>query len=470
MIPSPDGTQGDADMGLDMRRAAAAVALVSGIAVASPAVAGELRNQPGLTPFQQSMAGAIDVVCPKLVASASTLNTEQTDLRLRCTEMKQNANALQGSGATTFSLGLSNQQLNDALGVLSPEEAAAQSQLGINGGNNQARTIGARLSALRGGARGFGVGASRQTPAPVYALVDDLRVVSDASPSALAASDMGGRLGAFVNGRLTFGDKDGTTREQGFDFISGGVTGGVDYRLTDNVVLGVALSYTRSAADMDFNLGETTTDGYGIAIYGTYYVGGFYLDAHAGFEWQEHETERRIVYSIFDRTARGTPSGQQYTLNLGAGYDVRMGALTVTPYGRAEFVHIDIDSFTERGAGGLNLFIDKQTADSLQTALGGRVAYAINVPFGVLVPQISAEWRHEFLNDDRTIAAKYAVDPFNTFFFIPTDRPVRDYFALSVGASAVFARGISSFVNYETALGLRDVTNHAFTGGVRLEF
>jgi hypothetical protein len=36
--------------------------------------------------------------------------------------------------------------------------------------------------------------------------------------------------------------------------------------------------------------------------------------------------------------------------------------------------------------------------------------------------------------------------------------------------SAVFSRGISAFVNYETALGLRDVTHHGFTGGVRFEF
>ena len=445
------------------------LALVSCIVVAKePAHAAELRNQPGLSPFQQSMAGAIDEACPKLVATAATLNATQTDLRLRCTEMKQNANALQGDSGTTFSLGLTNEQLADALGRLSPEEVAAQSQLGINGGGNQGRTIGARLSALRGGARGFA--ASRPTAPHTYALVDDMRVVSDASPSAFAANDLGGRLGAFLNGRLTFGDKEATTREQGFDFISGGVTGGVDYRFTDNIVLGAALSYTRSASDMNFNFGETTTDGYGISLYGTFYAGGFYFDSHVGFEWQEHESERRIVYSIFDRTARGTPSGQQYTANFGAGYDVRLGPVTLTPYGRAEYVHIDIDSFTERGAGGLNLFIDDQSADSFQTALGGRVAYSINVPFGVLVPQMSAEWRHEFLNDSRTITAKYAVDPFNTFFFIPTDRPDRDYVALSVGAAATFARGISSFLNYETVLGLRDVTSHAFTGGVRVEF
>jgi outer membrane autotransporter protein len=444
--------------------------LIAGLT--TPLSAGELSFQPGLTPFQQSMAGAIDVVCPKLVASAASLDGTQTDLRLRCTEMRQTANALQSSGATTFSLGLSSQQLADALGQLSPEEVASQSALGVDAGTNQARTIGARLSALRGGARGFSIGASRLEVAGTRYALSDLgtRVGTDASPSAAINSELGSRLGVFVNGRLTFGDKDATTREQGFDFISGGVTGGVDYRFTDNVVLGVALSYTHSRADINFDFGETISDGYGISAYGTYYVGNFYLDGHAGFEWNEYDTERRIVYATFDRTARAELSGQQYTANLGAGYDFRIGAATLTPYGRAEYVHLDIDSFTERGAIGLDLFVDRQQVDSLQTAFGGRVAYAINAPFGVVVPQGSVEWRHEFLNDSRSVTAKYAVDPFNTFFVIPTDNPDRDYVALAVGVSAVFSRGISAFVNYETALGLRDVTHHGFTGGVRLEF
>jgi len=68
------------------------------------------------------------------------------------------------------------------------------------------------------------------------------------------------------------------------------------------------------------------------------------------------------------------------------------------------------------------------------------------------------------------VTAKYAVDPFNTFFVIPTETPDRDYFALAVGASAQFSKGISAFLNYETALGLRSVTAHGFTGGVRFEF
>ena len=439
--------------------------------VASTALAGELRNQPGLTPFQQSMAQAIDVVCPKLVAAASSLNATQTDLRLRCTEMRQTANELQGSGDTTFSLGLTNEQLNSALGSLSPEEAASQARLSIEGGTNQARTIGGRLRALRGGARGFSLGASRlEFPGRVIALADVAQALASDGGGSAAALDLGSRLGAFVNVRATFGDKDTTSREQGFDFVSAGTTFGVDYRLTDSLVVGAALSYTYSRADIDLDLGDVVSHSGGVSLYGSYYVRDFYVDTHLGFEWNEYTTRREIVFANIDRTAKGTPSGQQYTANLGAGYDFRLGATTLTPYARGEYIHVEIESFTERGADGLNLFIDRQSTNSFQTAFGGRVSHAFSTPIGIISPYLSAEWRHEFLNDSETITAKYAADPFNTFFVIPTENPDRDFVALAVGVSAVFERGISGFLNYETVLALRDVTYHAVVAGLRFEF
>jgi uncharacterized protein with beta-barrel porin domain len=469
MIPPPSSGAGG---GVVKSRTSLAVVMVAHtLGASSIAVAGELQNQAGLTPFQQSMAVAIDVVCPKLVANASSLNATQTDLRLRCTEMKQTANALQGSGPTSFSLGLTNEQLNNALGSLSPEEAASQGGLGVDAGTNQARTIGARLRALRGGARGFSLGASRlEFPGAAIALADIAQAVTSDARASGASLDLGSRLGAFVNVRATFGDVDATTREQGFDFVSAGTTAGLDYRITDNLILGAALSYTYARADINFDLGDVVSHSAGVSVYGTYYVRDFYVDTHLGFEWNEYTTRRRIVYATVDRTAKGTPSGQQYTANLGTGYDVRLGATTLTPYARGEYVHIDIDSFTETGAAGLDLFIDKQAINSFQTALGGRVTHSFSTPFGVVGPYLSVEWRHEFLNDSQSITAKYAVDPFNTFFVIPTDNPDRDYVALAVGVSAVFEKNISAFLNYETALALRDVTHHAVVAGLRFEF
>jgi len=44
----------------------------------------------------------------------------------------------------------------------------------------------------------------------------------------------------------------------------------------------------------------------------------------------------------------------------------------------------------------------------------------------------------------------------------------RGYFVLGLGASGVFTRGAQFFVDYQAVVGHGRVTEHVFTGGVRL--
>ena len=220
-----------------------------------------------------------------------------------------------------------------------------------------------------------------------------------------------------------FGSKDTTANEVGFDFHNVGVTAGADYRFIDNLAAGLAFSYLRTNADFNAALGDVDTNSYGISLYGTYYIGQFYVDLLGEFTWHNYDTTRRIVYAPgpdapsstralpVNRTATSDTDGQQFTINVGAGYDFRLGASTLTPYGRVEYLNLDIDGYTEQGADGLNLKIRDQDAESLVTVLGGRVAHAVSTRFAVLVPQIRGEWRHEFLNNQRSIKAQYAERP-----------------------------------------------------------
>jgi len=441
-----------------------------------PAAAGELILAPGLTAPQRSMAAAIDVVCPRLLAAGlATQDSAAGDLTRRCREMRQTANALQGTGPTAFSLGLTNAQLTNTLGLLTPEEAAAQGRSAFNVEVSPFRTIAGRLSALRQGARGIIAGDLR--------LDLDGKAVAGSRPlglddrgggaSADAAGTTGG-LGAFVNGSFGFGDKEGTARESGFDFETGTGTVGVDYRFTDNLVAGVAVSYSRTTTDFEAGLGDADTQRYGVSLYATNYWGALYVDLLAGFAWNTYDMTRRISYgagaAAVDRTAQANTDGPQYTMNVGTGYELRAAGFSVTPFLRVEFTGLRIGGYTESGASGLDLTVKSQDAFSLQQALGAQLARPISTPIAVLVPSVRGEWRHEFLDSKRRITAKFADDPFNTFFSIPTDDPDRDFFGFAAGLSAQFSRGIAAFFNYDTVLGLRSVTSHNFTGGVRVEF
>ena len=442
----------------------------------TPSGQGQLSALPGLTPPQRALAVAIDALCPKL-GTLSSRTFAQQDLLDRCSEMLATAAQLQGLGASSTSLGLSNAALADVLGKVSQDQEGAKGNTAVETAPHQFRVIGARLAALRGGATGVSLhGLNLNIDGKIISAAQLFRL-DEKGGGASADPNGPSRLGAFLNGTGSFGTRDATDREVGFDFHTGGLTAGVDYRLADNFILGVAFNYLRTDAEINSLLGDVATRGYGGLLYGTYYIGAFYVDVSGGFTWNTYDTNRNIAYAgvgptftIVNRTATGDTDGQEYSANVGAGYDFKWGAFTLTPFGRVEYLNTATEGFTESGALGLDLAIRGQRVQSLRTALGAQVAYAFSVPFGVLVPQLRAEWLHEYLNGSRAVTAHFVNDPFGTAFFIPTDNPSRNFAALAAGVSGVFPRGIAAFVNYETFLGLSNVTNHQFTGGVRVEF
>jgi uncharacterized protein with beta-barrel porin domain len=433
----------------------------------TPSPPSVFANLPGLTETQRNVAAGIQAVCLRLnVANQqSPLAGDQADLFSTCTGLVQNSNQIQGSGQTGASFGLSSAELAAAVSDIAPDEVPAMTTLQVEAGSNQFRLVVPRLAALR---RGVG-GVAMNLNLGGMRLSDDRVWGQPLGGGASADLPRTGRLGFFVDGNVAFGDKDTTDREVGFDFTSWGAIAGVDYRLTDNLILGAALTYTYTDTDLDQFLGETKTHSVGPIFYGTYYVGPLYVDGHAGMTWNFYDTERRITFATIDRTATGDTDGQEYVAGLGVGYTFSRGPLSVTPFGRLEYIHVDIDGYGERGANGLDLTISDQDIDSLQSALGVQIAYAISTKAAVLVPQVRGEWRHEFEDDSRSITARYTSDPFNTFFTIPTDNPDRDFFTVGVGLAAVFARGIGAFVHYETVLGLRDFSHHEVRVGVRFE-
>ena len=414
----------------------------------------------GLTTAQQRMGAAIDILCPQLT---NPRTADQQDLLTQCTAMKQNS----------FGLPLTSDGLGDVLGKVSQRQASAQGSNGVEAAPNQPR-IASRLVALRGGRPSQIILGGREFDLNGKEVRTEQRLLQNQTGGGASADRASpGRLGVFLNGNGSFGNRDSTQNEVGYSYHTGGVTAGADYRLTDNLVLGAAFNYLRTNSTFFTALGNADSQGYGGVLYGTYYIGGFHIDLNGGFTWNNYDITRNIVYGgngIFvNRAATGSPSGQEYNGNLGAGYDFAVSGFTLTPYGRIEYLNLATESYSESGAQGLNLLVRGQRVQSLLSAAGGQVSYAWSVPFGVLSPYVRGEWRHEYMNSARAITARYVSDPTLTNIVIPSDNPSRNYADVGGGVAAQFAAGISSFISFDAILGLSNFTNYQFVGGVRLE-
>jgi uncharacterized protein with beta-barrel porin domain len=429
-----------------------------------------LASLPGQNALQQRTGTAVTVVCAGLGPAGLGVDpsgaSATSDLFARCRELVQTGNEIEGSGPTSFSLGLSANETNQALLEVVHDEGSAGGPGRTPAIFIHAANVERRFAALRDGATGISLAGLNliggDGVVPGSALLED----SASGPDGQLPEG----LGIFLTGDVGYGTFDGSDEELGFDYDSWGLTGGVDYRFLPELVAGVAFSYVGSDADIDGNSGDLEDAAYLGALYAQYATGGLYVDGVVSYGGHDFDQERRIRYPGVNRTANGKTDAAEYSASVGAGYEWQIESLTIGPRVRFDYFEEDIGSYSESGAGGLNLRYGDYEVRSVTSVLGVDAAYAISTGFGVITPQIRLDWEHEYENDGNSIRARYAADPNRIQFFVDPEGPDRNYFNLGVGVVATFGSGFSAFVDYQTVLGLDDVDDHLFTVGGRYEF
>jgi uncharacterized protein YhjY with autotransporter beta-barrel domain len=466
-----------------VRRCACGIPGLALSIVAPTAAWADLNSVPGMTPAEASAAAGTQLVYETLL-NRSNLTPDQQRLFETVRELVETSNEQQGSGPTQFSLGLTVDGLRKALQWVAAEELTTPGTLATKTSSGQLANVAARFTALRHGVTGFRTSLMNNDPNNM----GQIMLASAGGNESLAGLTGGdsiqnfSRLGGFFNASLGFGSKDPTEREDAFDYGNNNLTLGMDYRAADRLVYGGALGYTSYKAD--FNSSKSVTDGdvksrsvVG-SVYGIYTLDAFSVDGVASIGDNHFDLVRHIKYPsnnpaipATNEIAYGSTDGTQYSVNFGADYENHLDKLTYSTQAHVNYLKATINGYTEQNAHEFNLQLEDQSIKSLTSIVGEQVSYALSRGFGVLMPEASLMWYHEFSNDSRLVLARYVADPLSAnFLAAPTDNPDRDYFSFGIGTSAVFAGGLQAFVHYEALLGLSNISDNLFTGGVRLEF
>lgn len=352
-----------------------------------------------------------------------------------------------------------------ALRQIAPEEAAAQSTTGNLIATQQVRNVGNRLAAVRHGIEGVSV-------AGLSFSVNSLRLGLASGDTSATPS----RLGFFVSGTGSGGNRKATTQEDGFDQRTYGLTAGLDYRAGINFVYGGAFGYAKSNLDFADKGGGLDVGGSNISLYGTFYSSEkSYLEAVLAYNVQTFTSTRAINYTLnsahVQKTAKGNSNSRLYALSLGGGYELlTQKAFAVNMSGRADYLNSRMDSYRETGADELNLAIDAQKISSIMSSLGLQISYAQSYRWGVLMSQLNGSWEHKFKGDAVLIKGSFVADQAQTTFAFKGDNPDREFFLIGLGVSAVLPGGNTSFLHYETTRGKANVSDYSVSLGLRLEF
>ncbi len=348
--------------------------------------------------------------------------------------------------------------------------------------NTQYASVMDRLMALRGGARGLSLAGLSiivdGKSVPLAQLQDMVKGLLGGGASADEPGLLSDKWGMWARGNYSFGEKDRNTSSPAFDANQWAMVGGVDYRFNDKLVGGLSLAYGQSSIDFDpRDEGGLDTDTWAISLYGSAYAArNFYFDTIVNVAKADYGADRNITYvdgaGLVDVDAHGDTDGMTYSAGLSGGYDFLIGGLTLSPTLGLFYIDSTIDSFTENGAGGLNLIYDEQTFQSFTGNLGFRATYAWNLSWGVLLPHLRVDYVREFKDDADVFGVRFAADPNATStppILVETDNPDESYWRLATGFSAQFIHGISAYVEYQRLESFEFISFQDVSLGLRLQ-
>jgi uncharacterized protein with beta-barrel porin domain len=450
---------------------------------------GSLTNSSSQNAAQSSMATSILTFCPKISGSS---NAETAALSTICTGMVQNP--------ATNGYQLSQQDLNAATQTLNGEEVQAMQQQVVDVRAMQVANITARIEAIRHGSAARGLrfagltldGGKQILPAgygnhAVAGEGDSL--VGDGGTLSAPTWD---KLGVFTTLGGSLGDKGKTGEVTGYDFYTVGLTTGADYRVRNDLALGSAVGYSYYNADFDKDLNNPSGQGLDsssviFSFFGTYFpnnrslipLDGLFLDGMASFGWSFFDMSRHVFVPNTENPAlpnvnahaNSDTTAFQYGFASDLGYEFNIGAFTITPVSRVQYVKADVSSYEESGASPLNLKVGSQDATSLTTNAGLSLGYTVSTQYGVLEPTIRAEYVHEFENDDNGAKIRYIADPTATSAFnIITENPNRNYGIVGAALTGTLAGGWSAFTDFETVVGMGNFDIYTLRAGFRKTF
>jgi outer membrane autotransporter protein len=321
------------------------------------------------------------------------------------------------------------------------------------------------LDGVRAGCNGFSSNMKMNggATAPSGKAVGDGKSAGGSPLEPVFQSGCDNRWGVWVTGFGDFVNVDGDANASGYHFTTGGVTLGLDYRVTDHFAIGVMgdYSHTWTALQPVGHIDADTREG---GFYATWYDHGIYVNAGIFGGHNTYETSRPNIGVL----STGSTEGSQWSTFVGAGYDWQAGPVTIGPIASLQYTSVNLDGFSEKGSLA-PLDIHSGSAESLRSDLGLRAFYQWQIGKILLRPSVKAAWEHEYKYSTFPITAGFTGLPETTQTFYGPKQG-QNSAVVSAGASAQWTPAISVYVNYDGQLGRSHYDSNAVTGGCSISF
>ena len=207
--------------------------------------------------------------------------------------------------------------------------------------------------------------------------------------------------GLWIKGFGYFGDQGAQGAYSGYESKILGAMVGYDIPFSNYTRVGLGLGYARSTIDGKAGVNSTGFNSYQATGYVTHEDGTWFANGNLSYAWNSYSARRQIIFPGIDRTALAKYAGEDVTTFVTAGRHFFVDGYTVTPLVSLQATQVDLNGYTESGAGDVNLQIAPQRYSFLESGLGVDVARYFDMDDGsTILPKVHFKWLHDIVGQN----------------------------------------------------------------------
>jgi len=283
-------------------------------------------------------------------------------------------------------------------------------------------------------------------------------------PNVIAAPDK--RFEVFLLADYRQGQREDRYNSVGFDYYTGNVALGAQYRFNDRITAGLLFGYGYNKADRNANQGHVSVDAYQVGGFLNFYGPNWFLGALAAYGYDEYDSKRP---GILHDTLRGQPSGWTAEVGAKGGYFWNFGHLSIGPIASLTFVNVDVDGYSETGDPVLTQAVNHRSVQDLYGAAGLQIGYDIKLGGVTLQPYVNAQYEREFLGDGKTLVSRFTSQRALQINTTVQDSS-QDYGRIGGGINARFSESISARIAADAVVGRDDGYEYTIDAGIGFAF
>ncbi|HIC40928.1 MAG TPA: autotransporter outer membrane beta-barrel domain-containing protein, partial [Piscirickettsiaceae bacterium] len=199
-------------------------------------------------------------------------------------------------------------------------------------------------------------------------------------------------------------DQDTVSSVSGYDADGQGIAIGIDGMSADGTTrIGIAGSFANTDVDGKDSTTKTTEDidTTQVMVYANKdYADGMYLQGVASYSFNDNTGTRRILVGAVDRTASSNYDSGLFSIDVEAGWPKEDDGVTITPTVGLTFSHLSADTYTETGAGNMNLVVSPTDVNTVEGKVGVKMTgKTVNADGGIGRPEVRVGVSHNFGDD-----------------------------------------------------------------------